>query len=313
MLSEADHPLVQAFHSSTNQDTDHFAFGILENAGYKLSQVEDDAMWITQHVWKPFIKHISPQFYTHFDEIMRTLGQPKSPSNSTMLLAIKKAKDAYTDLIRSHCDHSCSLSVPCALGLDHICCCLFFCCVSVCGLNIPNTLWCQPGTVVQNSLWYCKQHFGLSLINARRHQCQLCFLFSVLVVRNTPSDQIHLDMIEKNLHIPLVGSGGPSTRYTLQRFCANDLMTRIHNGHTIDSHYDHIGSTRDKRPENSVVYTDRTDNRAIVAWVHMLQLMDDGQWIFVGMGQYQKMNRIFLGRKTLFPMRQQGFLTDRMN
>ena len=153
-----------------------------------------------------------------------------------------------------------------------------------------NTLCRKPGVVVQNSLWYCRQHYGLSLINARRHQCQLCFLFNVVVIRNTPSDQTHHSMIQQHLHVPLFGD----MRYTVQRFCADDLMQRLHEGHAIDSHYNHTGNIHDGIPKNSVVYTDKTDNNTVVAWVHILRLMDDGKWDSVNQHQYQELNRIFL-------------------
>ena len=134
-VSRVDAPLVETFHSSVSQDTDHFAMRILETADYKLYDVEDDAMWIAQHVWDTFIGYVSQEFYIDFRDIMRTIGQPKSQSSSRMVGNIKRAKAAYTDLIRSTCDRSCCLSVPCALGLDHLCCCLFFCCVPVCILH----------------------------------------------------------------------------------------------------------------------------------------------------------------------------------
>ena len=276
MLYHAAPALVQAYQSSTKQDTDDFATRIIVQAGYNLHEVEDDAMWIVQHACNTSIENLPVQFCKSFRQIIKTLREPNSPSNSKMLLDIKNAKEAYTDWILKNCNERCCLSVPCALEPLRMCCCLFFCCVSVCIWNAPNTLWCQPGVVIQNSLWYCTQHYGLSLINARRHQCRLCFLFNVVMIRNTPSDQTHIDMIDKHLHVPLWGSSGPNSRYTVQRYCANDLMKRINEGHVIRSSYDEFGDMSDGRPANSVVYTDETDNSTIVGWVHMLQLMQNG-------------------------------------
>ena len=207
MLYHATPALVEAYQSSTKQDTDDFATHIIEQAGYNLYEVEVDAMWIAQHVWNILNGKIPARSYYSFREIIQTLGEPKSPLNSKIVLQnIKDAKGAYTDRILKNCNKRCCLSVPSALKPLRRCCCLFFCCVSVCIQNAPNTLWCQPGVVVQNILWYCAQHYGLSLINARRHQCRLCFLFNLVVIRDTPSDQLHSDMIEKHLYVPLVAT-----------------------------------------------------------------------------------------------------------
>ena len=89
------------------------------------------------------------------------------------------------------------------------------------------------------------------------------------------------------------------------------MMKRIKEGHVIRSSYDAVGDMDDGRPANSVVYTDETDNNAIVAWVHMLQLIQNGTWESVDMDTYLQMNRIFLERKILWIMTQSGYLTDR--
>ena len=200
------------------------------------------------------------------------------------------------------------MSTALALDLHHLCCCLFFCCVSGCILRYWKTPRCQPAVAKQNSLPYCEQHYGLFLINARRHLCQMCKIFNVVVIRDTPSDEIHREMIEKHLHVPLFAYERPM-KISIQRFCSNDVMKRIKDGHKIVPVY----AMRDDRdpniPSGSVIYKDKSDNE-VVAWVHMLQLKENGDWSPVSMDQYNTMNRVFLSSRTLCSMRNYGHPID---
>ena len=78
-LYHATPALVEAYQSSTKQDTDDFATRIIVQAGDNLHEVEEDAMWIAQHVWNTSIENLPPQFYNSFRYIIKTLGEPNIP------------------------------------------------------------------------------------------------------------------------------------------------------------------------------------------------------------------------------------------
>ena len=180
--------------------------------------------------------------------------------------------------------------------------------------TVLKTACCHTVVATYQNLPYCKDHYVLSLINARRHKCQSCFLFNVVVIRTTPHDQDHWDIIEQKLHVPLWQKGMTDQldqEYTVQRYCAPDMMERINKNHEIVAEYLSHERIANGIPKNSVVYVDKDRNSEVVAWVHMLRLMQDGTWAPVNMNQYDQMNRVFLSRRTLCAMRQHGYTMDK--
>ena len=301
------------FVQSQQWDSDSDAKTIFENAGYSLTKVEEDALWTAEYVWDTFTARMPTHIRVpKFSEILETLGQAGNQTTRQLLDTMKEAKNVYTSDVLDNCNGKCQpMSMALTLDLPHLCCCIFFCCVSGCILRYWKTPRCQPAVAKQNSLPYCEQHYGLSLINARRHMCQMCKLFNVVVIRGTPLDDVHREMIEQNLHVPLFAYERPMN-ISIKRFCSNDVMQRINEGHTIVPEY----VPRDAYEENvpviplgSVMYTDETDKQ-IVAWVNIRKLNKNGDWNPVSMDQYNTINRVFLSSRTLCSMLEYGYPID---
>jgi hypothetical protein len=91
-------------------------------------------------------------------------------------------------------------------------CCVFFCCAA--------------GTTTQNSLSWCAIHRGLSLLNATRHRGKAGLLLNLLLLRDSPKDDVHKQTMEEHIYVPLGMAGHERRSYAIRKSCRQPVPAR---------------------------------------------------------------------------------------
>lgn len=149
-----------------------------------------------------------------------------------------------------------------AVGV-HTCCSLFFC-----------TL---PAFQTINRLQYCRIHYGVALINARRHDCRACFAFNLLVLRNTPMDEGHIQNANSNLFVPLPQPNG-SHDMSVRWWCNRSVWAKLQPGIAFQISLNSNQKFLDVSP-NAFVFVPEGKPDQLVAWVEFQRLDKEGRWV----------------------------------
>ena len=162
-----------------------------------------------------------------------------------------------------------------------------------------------------NSMDFCKEHRGLSLIYGLRHVCNMCTLFSLLCLKTTGHDEGHQYNYLRRLSIPIAPpiEGDPFHAH-VKMYCSDSFDPEQQDmvyspGGWNYQYWEELSYKMEYVPKESFVYIVR-GTKTVTAWVHVEVLRNEA-WVPLRRHEVSQLNHI-LGKSSDVYRDSKGFV-----